>query len=1201
MKTIFVSSTFVDMQKERDILRDAVAPRINTMARKYNDHIEFCDLRWGINTEDMETESASRKVLEVCLDEIDRSNPPMIILLGERYGWIPNQSTVASIAEKRKLIFDDLRKSVTALEAEYGALNRNRNALVYLRKIAAPWQDIPDIHQAEDEEHRFLLDSLKERLKALPNCTVKTYTVRFENGMQNSEDMDLFADMVTNDLQYVLQPHWEQFALMSEFERERERQWTFIREKNAMFSARYADVDSLMARINGGSQTVLCKGTSGSGKSSLSSRIATKAKDEGWEVLPFIGGLTDESNDAMDVLRNTIYYLEERLQLEHFSESIVQSFSELNPDRMPTLKQWQSRLRELAQEFEKTGNKLLVVVDAVDQLFPDEIRDTCGFIPYSLSKSITFFMTTLPDIELPQKDYYVLRPLTRDDRMQVIDGVLHRFGKELSSRVKEHLLQMDPAENPYYISMAVQRLCMMDSIDFNKVGASSAAPNEAIGNRQIAILEACPDTIEGMCVELFAEAARRIDANLLDDAMNYLAVSRYGLRRSDLAALMGERWNELKFSHFLNYLYEDFQMRTDGRIDFMHKTIRTGLRHRLKDEKSFDHNIVDYLDTLDLHEPIRLDEMPYHLMRGEDIDGFVSYICRYELGEYADPEIIRHAAASVKDVCLADDGRFMLDVIKTVSESDNWNWIYIFWFVINDLQDVPGHKYQEEQLSANLLTAIQKIVVDFDAVGKMPDVNRAPFIERLSDRIIYLFRTMSDPKVLEWAGDTKLALAKKKYNETILRQRLKLFRVYYSVLLAYKGVSDKQMLQKGIEIAQEGAALIDEELMKNLSGAEAAYYGCMGEMYNRFGDYDKCLDAYQCDLELRKRVYDAEPEDVSALLLLVGAYGNVKTAHERYREASHNISAYKMACLQISCLEQVEKRLGHPVFEPGEQTGYYYFDAARLFFLVSEASQDNQLKQHSMEDAIRWIIKGCDLLQQEYRDTGDPEGVQLIVLCYDYLRKLVIPNLLHNEIIDVLKKWIANSEQDYYLNLKDLESSRLFLLALYTAVDCIIHSSITAYFEYALECSLKAISIAESSVPHTEQEKEIVRNFMSEAYTLNYKVRSTLNPKDVLGPLLENVEREEKLAHRFGTPSERLGILYYGLSQYHLYHQTSLALTINTANAALQVYQRLMQMPFNSKDDARRISEGLKRVSAWHESLRKGFDKANKKINNDKN
>ena len=50
MRTIFVSSTFRDMQQERDAIRDIVAPQMNQEARKHGDFIDFCDLRWGINT-----------------------------------------------------------------------------------------------------------------------------------------------------------------------------------------------------------------------------------------------------------------------------------------------------------------------------------------------------------------------------------------------------------------------------------------------------------------------------------------------------------------------------------------------------------------------------------------------------------------------------------------------------------------------------------------------------------------------------------------------------------------------------------------------------------------------------------------------------------------------------------------------------------------------------------------------------------------------------------------------------------------------------------------------------------------------------------------------------------------------------------------------------------------------------------------------
>ena len=42
----------------------------------------------------METNEGSKKVLEVCLDEIDRCQPPMVVLLGYRYGWIPDEKLI---------------------------------------------------------------------------------------------------------------------------------------------------------------------------------------------------------------------------------------------------------------------------------------------------------------------------------------------------------------------------------------------------------------------------------------------------------------------------------------------------------------------------------------------------------------------------------------------------------------------------------------------------------------------------------------------------------------------------------------------------------------------------------------------------------------------------------------------------------------------------------------------------------------------------------------------------------------------------------------------------------------------------------------------------------------------------------------------------------------------------------------------------
>ena len=167
MKTFFISSTFRDMHYERDILHERVFPEINARAMKYGDEVAMCDLRWGVNTEDMDSESSARKVLSVCMDEIDQCRPYMIVLLGQRYGWIPGKDAVLETAVRGELDLDDLEKSVTALEIEYGALKtpeKIEKVLFYFREIVG---SAPPGCQSEDYVREQKLIRLKERIRKL--------------------------------------------------------------------------------------------------------------------------------------------------------------------------------------------------------------------------------------------------------------------------------------------------------------------------------------------------------------------------------------------------------------------------------------------------------------------------------------------------------------------------------------------------------------------------------------------------------------------------------------------------------------------------------------------------------------------------------------------------------------------------------------------------------------------------------------------------------------------------------------------------------------------------------------------------------------------------------------------------------------------------------------------------------------------------
>ncbi len=78
---IFISSTFRDMDFERDLIKYKVIPMLNQHFSDRFVEIQAVDLRMGVNTEKMSEEESARKVLNVCAGSIDESRPFFIGLI----------------------------------------------------------------------------------------------------------------------------------------------------------------------------------------------------------------------------------------------------------------------------------------------------------------------------------------------------------------------------------------------------------------------------------------------------------------------------------------------------------------------------------------------------------------------------------------------------------------------------------------------------------------------------------------------------------------------------------------------------------------------------------------------------------------------------------------------------------------------------------------------------------------------------------------------------------------------------------------------------------------------------------------------------------------------------------------------------------------------------------------------------------------
>ena len=96
---VFISSTFRDMQGERDALNSWVFPALEARLRERRSRLEPIDLRVGVDTTQAASErEREQQILKVCLREIDRSRPFLMVLLGDRYGWVPDDDRIRAAA-----------------------------------------------------------------------------------------------------------------------------------------------------------------------------------------------------------------------------------------------------------------------------------------------------------------------------------------------------------------------------------------------------------------------------------------------------------------------------------------------------------------------------------------------------------------------------------------------------------------------------------------------------------------------------------------------------------------------------------------------------------------------------------------------------------------------------------------------------------------------------------------------------------------------------------------------------------------------------------------------------------------------------------------------------------------------------------------------------------------------------------------------
>lgn len=536
---VFISSTFIDFQDERDYLAKKVFPGLRQIARERGVEFTEIDLRWGLTDDD----SKNGRILRTCLEEIDNCRPFFVGLLGERCGWVPTDEELSKDAElrqKESWLDDAIARgqSVTEMEMRHGFLNaaaqgtltEGAKPLIYFRK--------PRTAAGEDERVSHLKQEITHALGDIPN-----FVEPFELG-----------ELLDRDLRTLIEKHWPHKRVESWLEKEQSGHAAFAQSRRKAYVPDVDLTDRILGSLQSQESVVVISGDSGGGKSSLLAYIAEQQRslDPNLFVIEHYIGVTATSTDPDTLLRRII----EEIRVHTGSEDAVPQTSE-------------ELARSLPAWIAKMGSgKLLIFIDAINQFSATGSGShLLGWLPEHIPANVKLVISSteceaLDRLRARKLQEINVPPITINSRRKVLQIFLASYQKRLSEEQEDRIISDPKASSPLFLRTLLEELRLQ--------GVHQEL------DRQIEYYLASRDI-----PELFTRILERVESDFgrtpIERILTRLWAAPQGLSESEiLAATEIDRATLSLVLHAFDYHF----VRVRGRLSFFHDHLRLAIERR---------------------------------------------------------------------------------------------------------------------------------------------------------------------------------------------------------------------------------------------------------------------------------------------------------------------------------------------------------------------------------------------------------------------------------------------------------------------------------------------------------------------------------------------------------------------------------------------------------------------------------------------
>lgn len=519
---IFVSSTFKDMDVERDALRNIVVPRLNEFFIKNRVNVQLVDLRHSVETDSKLTpEEREERIFSICMDEIDACQPFFLGLVGHRYGWIPKEIETTNIFQlPNDFPLKSEQLSVTLYEflhALYGKNASNRTLIMLRDKKSYA-------HLSETEKENYLDKGENElRVKAFRDFLLKHkqelsidepyYLDLREFG---GKDIEAWSSYVYNKLLSLILRHTGNPNTLAE-DNFVKVQRGYINQHLVNFTGREQVIKECILNLKRRQCLYIYEREHGMGQTALMCKLyAMLSEDPGYFCL----FNSYEASTEASHYYNVFYYW--NLQMLQFLE---QDDTYLKSIKGNTSLLFEEYCRLCQAVFDKKKVKVVVF---------EENPHVMGEY-YSIKQAFNLHVQTIPagqDSCIEILAPYILDSLTDEDfdalTQNLRRGILHDLkAKKQSMNIK-------------WLSMATNILNSLNKLDYQIIRSKdSCEDNERNINYYLCqIINEMPDTYEDLSYFWIKRLENVLGRDFVGTYIGVLGISR-GLTETDISQLTG--------------------------------------------------------------------------------------------------------------------------------------------------------------------------------------------------------------------------------------------------------------------------------------------------------------------------------------------------------------------------------------------------------------------------------------------------------------------------------------------------------------------------------------------------------------------------------------------------------------------------------------------------------------------------------------